>query len=94
VIDHDLVEESANPCDADRPIARFSARTPRPADGRRLADSSGMAVILLVLFPFLLMVDTRLAWLAMAVAIGLICQKKFSAPSRPAARSFNDDASI
>jgi len=54
-----------------------------------------MAVILLVLFPFLLLFYSPLAWIAMAVAIGLICQKKFAGPSRPVRRSTVDhDASI
>jgi hypothetical protein len=52
------------------------------ARGRRLAQSSGMAVILLVLFPFLLLFYTPLAWVAMAAAIGLICRKRFAAPRR------------
>ena len=53
-----------------------------------------MAVILLVLFPFLLLVDTRLAWCAMAIAIGLFCRKAFAGPPRPVRRPVNDDASI
>ena len=53
-----------------------------------------MAVILLVLFPFLLMIDTRVAWVAMAVAIGLICHKRFLRPRRPVHRPIDDDASI
>jgi hypothetical protein len=53
-----------------------------------------MAVILLVLFPFLLMVDTRVAWVAMAVAIALICRKRFSGPRRAVHRPIDDDASI
>jgi hypothetical protein len=53
-----------------------------------------MAVILLVLFPFLLLFYTPLAWVAMAIAIALICQKQFSAPSRPVRRPTDDDASI
>jgi hypothetical protein len=53
-----------------------------------------MAVILLVLFPFLLMANTWLAWAAMATAITLICGKRFSAKRRPAHRRIGDDASI
>ena len=54
-----------------------------------------MAVILLVLFPFLLLFDTRLAWLAMAIAIGLVCRKYFAGPPRrPVRRTMDDDASI
>jgi hypothetical protein len=53
-----------------------------------------MAVILLVLFPFLLMVDTRAAWVAMAIAIALICGKRFSGPRRAVRRRIDDDASI
>jgi hypothetical protein len=52
-----------------------------------------MAVVLLVLFPFLLMVDTRVAWVAMATAIALMCRKRFAAPRRPG-RPIDDDASI
>jgi hypothetical protein len=65
-----------------------------PAHGRKLADSRGMVVLLLVLFPILLMVDTRLAWAAMATAIALICGKRFSAPRRAAHRRIGDDASF
>ena len=46
------------------------------------------------MFPFLLLFDTRLAWGAIAIAIGLICRKQFAAPRRPARRTVNDDASI
>ena len=53
-----------------------------------------MAVILLVLFPFLLLFYTPLAWVARAIAIGLICQKQFSAPRRPVRPTLDDDASI
>jgi hypothetical protein len=53
-----------------------------------------MAVILLVLFPFLLLVDTRVAWVALAVGIGLICRDRFAPPRRPVRRSIDDDASI
>ena len=54
-----------------------------------------MAVILLVLFPFLLLFYSPAAWVAMAVAIGLICQKTFAGPRRPARRPVADhDASI
>jgi hypothetical protein len=63
-----------------------------PARGRTFADSRGMAVFLLVLFPFLLMVNTRLAWVAMAIAIVLICGKQFSAPRRRVRRPIGDDA--
>ena len=59
-----------------------------------LAGTNSMAVILLVLFPFLLMVDTRVAWVAMAAAIAVICGKRFSAPRRPVPRSIDHDASI
>ena len=72
----------------------FCARGWRRACGSKLADSGGMAVILLVLFPILLMFDTRLAWIAMAAAIALICHKRFSAPRRPVHRPIDDDASI
>jgi hypothetical protein len=54
-----------------------------------------MAVILLVLFPLLLLFYTPLAWVAMAVAIGLICRKQFAAPPRRAVhRQIDHDASI
>jgi hypothetical protein len=53
-----------------------------------------MAVILLVLFPLLLLFYTPAAWVAMAIAIGLICQKRFAAPRRPAPRVNDYDASI
>jgi hypothetical protein len=53
-----------------------------------------MAVVLLVLFPFLLMFNTRLAWAAMAAAIAIMCHKKFSTPRRPVRRPIDDDASI
>jgi hypothetical protein len=53
-----------------------------------------MAVILLLLFPILLMVHTRLAWVAMAIAIVLICGKQFSAPRRRVRRPIGDDASF
>ena len=73
---------------------RLPPRKSRPARGRKLADSSRVALILLVLFPFLLLVDTRLAWVAMAAAIALICRKQLAAPRRPVRRSIDDDASI
>src|SRR6185369_2927142 len=60
----------------------FILRKAAPSSGRKLADFRRMAVILLVLFPFLLLFYTPLAWVAMAIAIGLICQKQFSAPRR------------
>ena len=53
-----------------------------------------MAVILLVLFPFLLMVNTRLALVAMVVAITVICGKRFSAPRQRVRRPIVDDASF
>jgi len=53
-----------------------------------------MAVVLLVLFPFLLLFYSPLAWVAMAVAIGLICRDKFSGPPKRARRPIDHDASI
>ena len=53
-----------------------------------------MAVILLLLFPILLMVHTRLAWVAMAIAITILCGKRFSAPRRRVRRPIGDDASF
>ena len=55
----------------------------------------GMAVILLVLFPLLLLFYTPAAWVAMAIAIGLVCRKHFAPPSRrPVHRQMDHDASI
>ncbi len=79
-----------------RPAARQSvyARKSKLTPGRTLAISNAVAVILLALFPFLLMVDTRVAWVAMATAIALICGKRFSAPRRPVPRPIDHDASV
>ena len=63
-----------------RICARGTARRPvyRAKSWQRVAESlpnsSGMAVIPLVLFPFLLMVHTRVAWVAMATAIAHLRQ--------------------
>jgi hypothetical protein len=53
-----------------------------------------MAGVLLALFPLLLMFDTRAAWVALAVAIVLLCNKRLSAarPGRPPGAQ--NDASI
>jgi hypothetical protein len=93
-VDHDLVRRSSDLCETRRSPAGRPARQSWPARGRKLAYSRGMAVILLVLFPFLLMVDTRVACVAMATAIALICGKRFSAPRRAVHRPIDDDASI
>jgi hypothetical protein len=53
-----------------------------------------MALILLVLFPFLLLFYTPAAWVAMAVAIGLICRNQFAPPRRHVRPPVGDDASI
>ena len=53
-----------------------------------------MAGVLLALFPVLLMFDTRLAWIALATAIGLLCHKRLSGPSRPPRRPVEYDGNI
>jgi hypothetical protein len=64
-------------------------------NGRTIADTSHMAGVL-ALFPVLLMFNTRLAWIAMIIAIVLLCQKRLSsprrAPRRPAEAEY--DASV
>ena len=53
-----------------------------------------MAAILLVLFPLLLMVHTRAAWVALAAAIVLLCSDRLG-PSRHSYRRHADsDTSI
>ena len=93
--DHDL-GGAAGESVGDTPSVRlFTGGKIAASRGRKLAHSSGMAVILLVLFPFLLLFYSPLAWVAMAVAIGLICKRQFSAPPRrPVHRSIDHDASI
>jgi hypothetical protein len=53
-----------------------------------------MAVVLLVLFPFLLLFYSPLAWIALAVGIGLILRDKFSGPPKRVRRPLDHDASI
>ena len=56
-----------------------------------------MAGVLLALFPVLLMFDTRLAWIAMIIAIVLLCQKRLSSARRVPRRRHTEaeyDASV
>ena len=53
-----------------------------------------MAGVLLAAFPILLLVDTRLAWVALAGAIGLLVHKRLSGARRIARQSVDHDASI
>lgn len=46
-----------------------------------------MAAVLLVLFPFLLMVHTRAAWAALATAIVLLGRRAFGSPQRTSRRT-------
>jgi hypothetical protein len=45
-----------------------------------------VAAVLLILFPLLLLVNTRAAWTALAIAIVLLCSRAF-APSERVSRS-------
>ena len=54
-----------------------------------------MAAVLLVLFPLLLMMHTRAAWVALGAAIVILCNKRLgSARRRDYRRPVQDDASI
>jgi hypothetical protein len=54
-----------------------------------------MAGVLLVLFPLLLMIHTRAAWVALATAIVMLCNKRLgSARRRHDRHPIQDDASI
>lgn len=64
------------------------------ADGKDIASTSGMAGVLLAVFPLLLLFDTRLAWVALGTAIVLLCSKHLSTDRRPSRRGAENDASI
>ena len=53
-----------------------------------------MAPLLLVAFPLLLMLDARLAWMALAGAIVLLVRKRLDEARTVTRRRFDNDASI
>jgi hypothetical protein len=53
-----------------------------------------MAVLLLVLFPFLLMYNARAAFVSLAVAIVLLYRARTGSKPRSAPRYVSDDSSI
>jgi hypothetical protein len=53
-----------------------------------------MAGVLLVLFPLLLMVNTPLAWMALAAAIVMLVSKRFGAARQTTGTHVEHDASI
>jgi hypothetical protein len=53
-----------------------------------------MAGLLLALFPILLMVDTRLAWVALGLAIFLLVSKRLGSARRPVRPPIQNDAGI
>jgi len=73
---------------------RNSANFPAEQRGAVLAPSREVAAVLLVLFPLLLMVHTRAAWVALATAILLLCKKGFEGPRRRPQHRVQEDASI
>jgi hypothetical protein len=66
------------------------------ADGKDVADNpSAMAGVLLILFPLLLMIHTRAAWVALGTAIVILCNKRLGSARRRQYRPpIQDDASI
>jgi hypothetical protein len=58
-------------------------------------SAPAMAGVLLILFPLLLMIHTRAAWVALGTAIVILCNKRLGSARRRQYRPpIQDDASI
>lgn len=73
-------------------------RNPASSDSTQLAmmlrRGLNMAGVLLALFPLLLMVHTRAAWVALGTAIAILCSKRLGATRHVSQRPLDNDVSI